>query len=501
MGAEYSNEDGLSPSASSASGKTFVSNAVQSQSVLINPSNVITAELAPSTDGSKVSAQASSGMNSSLAVSGNSLTSGTKFRIIAYRADDGSYQAYQDYTVGQPALPMMLDAGVAYNLIVYSFGRTTLPTISSEEMSTLPNATWYGFSVGSIDLMYQKIPFSPVAGVNNPVNITLQHKLTQITTILNSKGTAGNITSVSNASISPNYTSGNFSLSTGVLNARNGIGSASVTFPPINNSTVTSTPVLINTDTQGNANATFKATVTIGGTTTDINVGGFNITPGNKSNLTINISKCGAYLSADTSVWKEFMCHNLGADTSKDPFSPSAAIQGAKYQWGAQTGEANKYYSQAYDQSNTGAKPSWNLNMPLNSNSWQNNTGLTKGVNDPCPSGYRVPSYQQMTDLVNSNTVANGRIERVGTWSSVFNDYYNYSAALYFKTNGQRSLMLPVAGMLNHYDGSLSSVGYFGRYWSALYTINGFYLEFTNNILGTNDFSPLFALPIRCIKG
>jgi hypothetical protein len=39
---------------------------------------------------------------------------------------------------------------------------------------------------------------------------------------------------------------------------------------------------------------------------------------------------CGAYVAAG--VWKQFMCHNLGADASLDPFTPVQGIHGNLYQ-------------------------------------------------------------------------------------------------------------------------------------------------------------------------
>jgi hypothetical protein len=52
--------------------------------------------------------------------------------------------------------------------------------------------------------------------------------------------------------------------------------------------------------------------------------------------LTANIkdcSCCGAYIAAG--VWKEFLCHNLGANTSLDPHTPVVGLQGAYIQWGS----------------------------------------------------------------------------------------------------------------------------------------------------------------------
>ncbi|MDX8577434.1 hypothetical protein OZ662_18645, partial [Elizabethkingia sp. HX WYD] len=91
--------------------------------------------------------------------------------------------------------------------------------------------------------------------------------------------------------------------------------------------------VLINADTGGNLTGLFSANLTVNNIGTTISLpNSFKITPEYKNNLTINLMKCGAYVGPnnDRTNYKEFMCHNLGADYSADPFTPSAAIHGAK---------------------------------------------------------------------------------------------------------------------------------------------------------------------------
>ncbi|MEN5132550.1 FISUMP domain-containing protein [Elizabethkingia anophelis] len=494
LGSEYSNNGNLSPSASLASGKTMVSNGIQKQSFLINPSNVITAELAPSTDGSKVSAQASSGMNSISAVSGNSLTSGTKFRIIAYRGDDGSYQAYQDYTVGQPAVAMNLEVGVNYNLVVYSWGINTLPDINSEEQGNIGTASLSYDYYANPDFMYKKIAFTPIAG-GNTVNVTLVHQVAQITTILNSVGLGNFDNNTISNSLSPNDGTAKFSFGTGVFSDRTLGLPVQQDFTGANSPVLTSTPVFINADTEGNAMGRFSADVSIGGVTKTIDLpNSFKITPGNKSTLTINLRKCGAFLGPGNSNWIDFMCHNLGADTSKDPFVPAAAVHGAKYQWGATTGEANKYYSQADDQSNAGIIPGWNLTIAP-SNSWLD---ASKGANDPCPDGYKVPTRAQWANFFNY-----GKLEKIGSWADNTN---NYTTVVYARDeSNNRTLMLPVAGYRNYYtNGQLAFRGVYLHYWSS--TLQqagvGYALEIVqgNSINGYVNLNTTYGMPVRCVK-
>ncbi|MEL1213318.1 hypothetical protein AADX92_12055, partial [Staphylococcus epidermidis] len=108
-----------------------------------------------STEGGRTIANASSGAKSTAVVSGNSLGAGVKFRIIAYRQSNGAYHTYQDYTVGVTAVPMMLDNGVPYDIVVYSYGTASLPVISSGEQSNINSAT-VNYSDVNRDFMYQK---------------------------------------------------------------------------------------------------------------------------------------------------------------------------------------------------------------------------------------------------------------------------------------------------------------------------------------------------------
>ncbi|MDQ8748592.1 fibrobacter succinogenes major paralogous domain-containing protein [Elizabethkingia miricola] len=448
LGADYSNST-TALTASLNKNSSSVSE-VQSHGVLIDPSTFMGVKLSPSTEGGRTIANASSGAKSTAVVSGNSLGAGVKFRIIAYRQSNGAYHTYQDYTVGVTAVPMMLDNGVPYDIVVYSYGTASLPVISSGEQSNINSAT-VNYSDVNRDFMYQKIAFTPT-NATNTLNITLRHKVAQITTILNSVNNSGNITAINSGILTSHYTNGVYSLSSGTMSGRTTVSSGvALNFPSSGfpGATQISTPVFINNDTGGNASGGFSANITVGGITKTFNLpNSFKITPENKSNLTINLSKCGAYLGPGNTQWKDFMCHNLGADRNADPFIPAAAIHGAKYQWGGGTGEAGKYYSQANDQSNSGAILGWN-NALIPDDAWS-------AGKDPCPTGYRIPTKEQWESVVNNNvlsTIGTNWTESVTNFDNVvkFGDY----------------LFLPAAGFRLYSNGALTSRGNISVYWSS----------------------------------
>ena len=492
LGTEFS---GSSPSANASLSKNTNLNTTseaQTHSILVNPGTVVTAKLA--SNSVSTPAIASSGIKSTAVVSGNTLGSGIKFRVIAYRQSNGNYHTHQDYTVGQAATPMMLDNGAAYNFVVYSYGTTGLPSISSGEQTNISSAS-VNYDDTNRDLMYQKISYTPVDN-GNILNITLRHKVAQITTIINSAA-MGDITGITGGVLTNHYTNGVFSLSTGVMSGRTVTSSGAVLsfpasgFPGVNQ---TSDPVFINNDTGGTATAGISASITIGGNDKLINLpSSFKITPGNKSTLTINLNKCGAYLGAGNTLWKGFMCHNLGADTNADPFIPAAAIHGAKYKWGSQTNQTARYYSQSKDQSSAGSafSPAEWSTEPIPESSWSDTSKTSK---DPCPSGYRVPTIVQWQAVV-----ANNNIERIGSWADSAN---NYTTAVYFRdASNVRTLMLPIAGYRYSSNAILFVRGSEAYYWSSSRKPTSFAgkLGIFSTSVNFDTSSPQHGFSVRCI--
>lgn len=168
--------------------------------------------------------------------------------------------------------------------------------------------------------------------------------------------------------------------------------------------------------------------------------------------LTANIkdcSCCGAFVAAG--VYKTFMCHNLGADTSLDPNVPVQGIHGNYYQWGRNTIIANASTSAS-------ALPGWNATA-AGEGSWSD---TVKTANDPCPVGYRIPTLTQWEGVINNNTST-----RIGSWLNMGS---NFSSALCFGPNtSTTTLTLPAAGERSVSNGTLSMRGSRAFYWSSTY--------------------------------
>ena len=179
---------------------------------------------------------------------------------------------------------------------------------------------------------------------------------------------------------------------------------------------------------------------------------------------------------------------NLGA-SQVATYSNDAAAYGDLYQWGR---AADGHESRTSDSTSTNATTA----VPNAGNSWdglfitegnspydwltpQDNTlwqGVS-GTNNPCPSGFRLPTGAEWDAERNS-------------WSS------NDAAGAYGSP-----LKLVVGGYRNHANGLLDLFGSAGLYWSS--SISGIYarnLYFYSSDAGMGSYERAFGFSVRCIR-
>ena len=181
---------------------------------------------------------------------------------------------------------------------------------------------------------------------------------------------------------------------------------------------------------------------------------------------------------------KIWMDRNLGASQAATS-STDAAAYGDLYQWGRGNDGHQCRTSSTFTSLSSSDQPGhnefivsnenpFNWRSPQNVNLWQ---GIN-GINNPCPTNYRLPTDAEMDE------------ERI-SWNS------NNSIGAF-----NSSLKLTMAGRRNHSSGgALSFVGYFGYYWSnTVSSTSSKFLMFSSNPASVGSNFRAYGYSVRCIK-
>lgn len=343
----------------------------------------------------------------------NPLPNDIRYNVAVFDAS-GNYVTEQIYFTGREAsMPAItgLNGGSTYTFVVYSVGTTTgLPATNFTDPNnkTLATASINNTS-GNNDLMYFSKTITLTGNNTNYLDVILQHKYSQITTVLDSTPTTYNITNISGVTIAPHTGSATMQLSNGSTVATGTQTPRSVVFPTMNSKIIQATPVVIN------ANNTNTGVLNIGSITMRSTIGnsGAQMTQKNISFNNLKISRGVKYTLKLTFAPNDrlmtykgysaakingmiWMRHNLGATLSADPDVPSQNINGNYYQWGRSAIVATSTTSEA-------SIPGWDNTTNPPDNAWNstfNEEVPGKSGSDPCPSGWRVPTGKRVQRIV-----------------------------------------------------------------------------------------------------
>lgn len=188
----------------------------------------------------------------------------------------------------------------------------------------------------------------------------------------------------------------------------------------------------------------------------------------------------GTIESAGGKCWLD---RNLGASQVATS-STDAASFGHLFQWGrlddghqvrtsTNTTTLSNYDVPEHNMFIIGMGSPFDWRSPQNNNLWQG----VNGINNPCPQGYRLPTYAE--------------------WDTERTSWSTNNAAGAFAS----PLKLPVAGSRYYLDGTVNWGGSRGYYWSSTFNgINAGSLFINSSDAGTGYNSRAHGFSVRCIK-
>jgi uncharacterized protein (TIGR02145 family) len=170
---------------------------------------------------------------------------------------------------------------------------------------------------------------------------------------------------------------------------------------------------------------------------------------------------CGAFIASGE--WRVFMCRNLGAVDSADPFTPGKELFGDYYQWGQNTIAA---FSPNDATNPDGLNGTWENNSALDG-AW---TDDIKAAKDPCPDGFRVPTRAEWQGVFNNSLNPQTSVGNyVGATNPNGSTTYDCGIRL------GDCLYLPATGYRTYDLGNLRYRGHQGEYWTTTHLDDHFH--------------------------
>lgn len=198
----------------------------------------------------------------------------------------------------------------------------------------------------------------------------------------------------------------------------------------------------------------------------------------------------GTVITGTRRIWQE---KNIGATRAGQSITDYQAY-GSLYQWGRPSDGHEKIDWTAFNRGTVRSGTTITLSgtdSPIDSlfvitnaapNDWRStkNDNLWKGVsgiNNPCPSGFRVPTITEWSAEISTAGITNGAT----AYASV--------------------LKLMMQGFRLQTNGVLSNLGSYGGYWASTPTaVNAPCIAFHNGSIGTGAYERTKGFAVRCIK-
>jgi len=440
------------------------------------------------------------------------LTTGVYYQLLVFEGgEDGKFLEERTYRYGREAEtePLLLDGGKQYTFVAHSANSITKSNLSdTSNIATLKTAQ-ISFDRARDILFFTKTVTLSGAETEN-LNIEFHHQLNLITVVIDATPSGANIMKI-DADIVRNSGMNYINLGTGVMRTVNvpdlwdtstgyaydsdgGPGEPKgeseedilVAVNPI------APLVLINLLKVGNFEVDSNAP---SGGIIDNNGGkplelfpNANLEPGKIYKVIMKVTPSDRYVIHEGekaalingNIW---LRHNVGADKDANPDVPGIGIQGNYYQWGKK--------NVIIDGTRTGTVPipdNWSGVLPTNAQAWNDNSSSNvntredapekNNTNDPCPTGYRVPTAKEMNMLALSTVLTylgtNNSSPTNFNTAAVFTSRRNANVKLTFPKQGEYSAASQDNGpFLFLTDSPVWNRGNLISYWTSYYRREG----------------------------
>lgn len=223
----------------------------------------------------------------------------------------------------------------------------------------------------------------------------------------------------------------------------------------------------------------------------------------------------GRGVAIGATVWAPFNCGYKAASTDDNGYP-----YGKLYQWGRKYGQgySTSYdsdkptieegpvslkYGQAEDNSNVFFTSSSDFQYDWLSTQddklWNSGTESSpvKTDSDPCPKGWRVPTYSELAILINAKSSWTTNDGQKGYWFSGASDI-KYDVLV----DEDAMVFFPAAGCRNHSVGTANNRGANGYYWSSRPGRGAYTVSFYggNTITSMDDDYRAYGYSVRCVQ-